>query len=113
MNFPGFIFKFYRMKKIILTIPVLLLSVFLMAQPPKGPAKKGMTFGMKTTADGAVNADDLPALLADKASSDVKVKGKVVEVCKMEGCWVRMQTTNGSMLVKMKDEKFFVPLALN
>lgn len=89
------------------------LAVVLMAQPPKGPAKSGMTFGVKTTAAGAVNADELPALLAGKESADVKVKGKVVEVCKMQGCWVRIETANGPMLVKMKDEKFFVPLALN
>ena len=101
------------MKKILSTIPALFLAVVLMAQPPKGPAKSGMTFGVKTTVEGAVNADELPALLAGKESADVKVKGKVVEVCKMEGCWIRMQTATGTMLVKMKDHAFTVPLAMN
>ena len=101
------------MKKILFTIPALFLAVVLMAQPPKGPAKTGMTFGVKISAEGAVNADELPALLATKESADVKVKGKVVEVCKMQGCWVRIETINGPILVKMKDENFFVPLALN
>ena len=84
-----------------------------MAQPPKGPARAGMTFGVKTTGKGTVNTDELPALLAGKESTDVKVKGKVVEVCKAEGCWLRMESANGPMLVKMKDHDFFVPLAMN
>src|SRR6185369_680818 len=44
---------------------------------------------------------------------DVKVKGKVVEVCKAEGCWLKMQTTNGPMMIKMKDHSFAVPLDMN
>jgi hypothetical protein len=39
--------------------------------------------------------------------------GKVTEVCKMEGCWLRMETETGSMLIKMKDHAFLVPLSMN
>ena len=49
------------MKKILAIIPVLFLGFSLLAQPPKGPADKGMTFGEKTTADGAVTSDELAA----------------------------------------------------
>ncbi len=101
------------MKKIVLFIAVVCTAASLMAQPPKGPAKKGMTFGIKTTAAGAVAASELNTVLADKNPADVKVKGKVVEVCKAEGCWIRMETANGPMLIKMKDHSFTVPLALN
>lgn len=101
------------MKKIALFIAILATGITLMAQPPKGPAKKGMTFGVKTAEAGAVTPDQLPALLEGKQSADVKVKGKVVEVCKAEGCWIRMETPAGPMLVKMKDHAFTVPLALN
>ena len=52
-------------------------------------------------------------MLADKTTADVKVKGKVVEVCKAEGCWIRMETASGPMLIKMKDHAFMVPLAMN
>jgi hypothetical protein len=96
---------------------LLLVALFaftsVMAQPPKGPAKKGMTFGAKTFASGAITPDELPALLEGKTTADVKIKGKVVEVCKAEGCWLRMQTPSGNMLIKMKDHAFFVPLAMN
>ncbi len=101
------------MKKSIVFATALLLSTTLMAQPPKGPAKKGMGFGATTTVAGAVAPDALPALLEGKQATDVKVKGKVVEVCKAEGCWLRMQTPAGNMLIKMKDHAFMVPLAMN
>lgn len=101
------------MKKLFFLIPVLLLAFSMKAQPPKGPADKGMTFGAKTTIDGAVNADELTNILGDKSAAEVKIKGKVVEVCKMEGCWLKMQTTNGPMMIKMKDHSFLVPLTMN
>ena len=101
------------MKKTILFVLVLITGITVMAQPPKGPAKKGMTFGVKTSAAGAVTPDQLPGLLEGKETADVKVKGRVVEVCKAEGCWIRMETPAGPMLVKMKDHSFTVPLALN
>lgn len=101
------------MKKILAIIPVLFLGFSLLAQPPKGPADKGMTFGEKTTADGAVTSDELAAKLKGTAPADVKVTGVVTEVCKAEGCWLRMKTTNGTMLIKMKDHAFLVPLSMN
>lgn len=101
------------MKKIALLVAAAVTALSLTAQPPKVPAKKGTNFGNKTAAAGAVTADELPALLEGKQSADVKVKGKVVEVCKAEGCWIRMQTASGPMMIKMKDHAFMVPLALN
>ena len=68
------------MKKMILTIPALLIGICLLAQPPKGPADKGMTFGEKTTADGAVSANELAAKLKGTEAAEVKVTGKVVEM---------------------------------
>ena len=44
---------------------------------------------------------------------EVTVKGVVVEVCTKEGCWIKIKSPNGNMLVKMKDHAFLVPLALN
>jgi Domain of unknown function (DUF4920) len=101
------------MKKLLFLFTIVMSSISLMAQPPKGPAKKGMTFGIKTTADGAVAANELTNVMAEKTTADVKVKGTVTEVCKAEGCWIRMQTASGTMLIKMKDHSFTVPLALN
>jgi hypothetical protein len=101
------------MKKLTLFLLASCCCFCMMAQPPKGPANKGMSFGEKTTAEGAVNPDQLPLVLGDKSTAPVKVKGKVAEVCKMEGCWLKMQTASGPMMIRMKDEAFLVPLAMN
>ena len=101
------------MKKLLTLIPALLLGFILMAQPPEGEANTGMAFGEKITADNAIPVNDLVAKLQSTNTIDVKVTGKVVEVCKAEGCWLRMETANGPMMIKMKDHKFLVPLAMN
>lgn len=101
------------MKKIFLFIPALLFGFILTAQPPKGDAKKGMTFGAKTTADGAIPVSDLPGKLNGAEPATVKVTGKVKEVCKAEGCWLKMETAEGAMMIKMKDHSFFVPVSMN
>jgi hypothetical protein len=98
------------MKRLLFLISILFLSVSTMAQPPKGSANKGMEFGLKTSVDGAINVDELTSLLKEKSTADVKIKGKVVEVCKAEGCWIKMETANGPMMIKMKDHSFVVPL---
>jgi len=101
------------MKKILSIISIIFCSFTLMAQPPVTPADKGVSFGEIVTETGAVKATELHVFLAGKEKADVKVEGKVIEVCKAEGCWLRMETASGTMLVKMKDHKFLVPLALN
>lgn len=101
------------MKRSVLFLLSLFLGSVLMAQPPNVPAEKGTSFGNKTTQDGAIQATELHTFLSGKEKAEVKVEGKVSEVCKAEGCWLRMETASGTMLVKMKDHKFLVPLALN
>ena len=101
------------MKKLLLAISLFFWSALILAQPPKGPADKGMTFGAKTNVEGALDANELPKLLADKSTAEVKVKGKVSEVCKMEGCWLKMETANGPMMIKMRNHAFMVPLSMN
>lgn len=105
--------KIIVMKKMILLVNALLLCFVLMAQPPKGLANSGMVFGSKTTAQDALPVNDLPSFLEERSEAPIKVTGKVVEVCKSEGCWIKMETANGPLLIKMKDHSFFVPLSLN
>lgn len=85
----------------------------LHAQPPNVPAEKGTSFGAKTTAENAIEVDQLSAKLAGKKQVDVKIKATVTEVCTKEGCWIKIKGTNGNIMVKMKDHKFLVPLVLN
>jgi hypothetical protein len=98
----------------LITLAFALLSCMsVIAQPPKGEAKKGMIFGEKTTAVGALNVNDFTENVSADKEANVKVKGKVVEVCTQMGCWLKMETAKGNVMVKMKDHTFFVPLDLN
>jgi hypothetical protein len=108
-----FTLKSKKMKKLFLFLPAILSGMLLMAQPPEGDANPGMTFGEKITGDGAIPVNDLASRLQADKSVDVKVTGKVKEVCKAEGCWLKMETADGAMLIKMKDHKFLVPLSMN
>ena len=101
------------MKKLLTLIPALILGFTLLAQPPEGDANTGMTFGKKTTAKGAISVNELASKLTGAEPVEVKVSGKVKEVCKAEGCWLKMETANGDMMIKMKDHAFLVPLSMN
>ena len=83
-----------------------------MAQSPEGPAKKGMTFGAKATSEGTLDINTVAAKVTSAKETELKVKGKVVDVCTEMGCWLKVETANGKMMVKMKDHAFFVPLDL-
>ena len=104
--------KLSIMKKLSCFVVTLFVAFCLQAQPPNIDAVSGMKFGLPVTEANAVKPADLTSLMADTNEATVKVKGKVVEVCKAEGCWLRMETANGSMLIKMKDHKFLVPVSL-
>lgn len=101
------------MRKILSTLFVIASCLSVMAQPPKGEAKKGMTFGKKTTATDALNVNELAGKVSSDKEINLKVRGKVVEVCTEMGCWLKMETANGNVMVKMKDHSFFVPLDIN
>ncbi len=100
------------MKKLLFLIPSLLFAIVLMAQPPQVEATKGMTFGEKLSGEKALTTDEVSTYLQKDRKGDVKVTGIVTEVCKAEGCWVRLKTNEGTMLVKMKDHAFLVPVSL-
>ena len=100
------------MKKIYLLITVFSFLFSANAQPPEGNVEKGMTFGVITTEKDAVDAKDLNSIITSKEPKEIKIKGKVTEVCKAEGCWLRMETASGSMMIRMKDHKFFVPVSM-
>lgn len=102
--------------KALFSIAVLFFAVsFANAQPPSVPADKGTTFGAKTTADNAIGVEQLPAVIQSNngQKTAVKVKGVVTAVCEEMGCWIKIKSTDGDMMVKMKGHSFFVPLALN
>lgn len=106
-------FKLIGMKKIFSFLVVVSFTTLAMAQPPKGPANKGMTFGEATIAEGAISVNELVSTITSEKETSVKVKGKVTDVCTMEGCWIKVQTADGKLMVKIKDHAFVVPTDLN
>jgi hypothetical protein len=101
------------MKKIALSISVLLFSICSQAQPPEGNAAPGDHYGAKVNAKGAVPLAELASKLeSGSTATDAKIKAKILEVCPNKGCWLKLEIPNGEQAtVKMKDYGFFVPLA--
>lgn len=86
------------------------LSFAFYAQPPAGKATPGTIYGAKTTADNAVNANEIPGMLSKKDTITVKVKAVVKDACASKGCWMTLQINDSTQaMVKMKDYAFFVP----
>lgn len=101
------------MKKLTLTLAIILCAYFINAQPPTGKANVGDTYGAKVTEDGAIAISELPALLKGKDTLVVKVKAKAVSSCASKGCWMNLQIDDkNTAFVKMKDYGFFVPTAI-
>ncbi len=103
------------MKKIVLLLALLFTVNLVHAQPPDVPAVSGSTFGEKVTADKAIDVEKLAVIMKMKQQKvhEVKLRGIVTEVCSKEGCWIKIKSPNGQMMVKMKDHGFLVPVALN
>jgi hypothetical protein len=102
------------MKKLFLALLITGTGFLANAQPPAGDASTGDYYGEKTTADGAMNINDVAAKLQGGSPDfeSVKIKAKIVEVCPKKGCWLKLELSNGeTAMVKMKDYGFFVPLA--
>ena len=67
-------------------------------------------FGEKISEDDAVEATSLTPQITGKDSMNVKLKGKIVEVCQKKGCWMKVDLGNNqTMRVSFKDYSFFVP----
>ena len=102
------------MKKIVLTLSVILCSYLMNAQAPAGKAKVGDTYGKKIDETGAIAIAELPALLKTKDTVTVKVKAKALSSCASKGCWMTLQIDEkNEAFVKMKDYVFFVPIAIS
>lgn len=78
-------------------------------QKEKVPAAKDVVYGQVSEEKSPVSVDELSSKLADNTFAG-QIKGKVVEVCKAEGCWIRLQKADGTtMMVRAKDHAFLMP----
>lgn len=75
----------------------------------KVPAAKGVTYGVVNSEQPSATPDELSAKLVNNGYEGL-VKAKVVDVCKAEGCWLKVQRKDGTaMMVRAKDHSFLVP----
>jgi hypothetical protein len=81
-----------------------------MAQPKeKVPAAKGVVYGVLAAENAPTTPDELAAKLVNN-QYDGLLKAKVVDVCKAEGCWIKVQRKDGSaMMVRARDHAFLMP----
>lgn len=80
------------------------------------PSKDGKHFGAIITADDAITYDAVMEKLGDADSLNMKVTGKVHEVCQKKGCWMTLipeQSDAPEMRVTFKDYAFFMPKDLS
>lgn len=100
------------MKKIFFALAFITFSAAVNAQPPKGDANPGDTYGEKVNTENAMPVSELPAALEKKETAAVTIKGVITEVCSKKGCWLTLETPDKTkVFVKMKDYGFFVPVA--
>ena len=102
------------MKKLILC---LLIGISLSAGAQQGdeikPAAKGVVYGAEISGEtDAISTSELQAKMAGGVFEG-RLTGKVTEVCKSMGCWIKLQKEDGStLMVKSKDHAFFMPQEL-
>ena len=95
------------MKKIILSLGFCLIAAFTFAQTEF----KGQKFGEAVTPGDVKPAAKMEAAMGAKTAADMKIEGKVVDVCKKKGCWMTLEMANGEpMRVTFKDYAFFMPM---
>ena len=72
---------------------------------------KGLAvYGDSVKNDNVIDLSAISTAMQDKTKMDMKIRGKVNEVCAKKGCWMVMKLGNGDdMRVTFKDYKIFVP----
>lgn len=99
------------MKKICIMLLGGIFSVTAaLAQQEITPAQPGVTYGKSITPESAIGMGDLQDKLQAGTDFTGKIEGKVVEVCKKKGCFMKLERPGGdAVMVKFKDYGFFMP----
>lgn len=103
------------MKRILLPVVVLALLAACNSKPKTelhapGNFKASAVYGDSVMDNNVIELAALTTAMKGEVKKDLKIRGKVEEVCKKKGCWMMMNLGNGEeMRVTFKDYKFFVP----
>lgn len=97
------------MKKFLFSALILLAVGAAAQEKEKVQAAKGVVYGIVSEEAKPISPDEIKSKLVND-QFDGQVKAKVTEVCKAEGCWIKVQKADGtSMMVRAKDHKFLMP----
>jgi hypothetical protein len=96
------------MKKIILSA-FLCMSLAAQAQKEKTPAAPGVVYGVVAEGQTTVAPEEIKAKSVNDQFQG-QIKATVVEVCKAEGCWIKVARKKGDpIMVRVKDHAFLMP----
>ena len=94
--------------KYLMLFGLVIANFIAFGQDPTSAAK-GVSYGASTSAEGAINVNDIEKNTRNN-KYEGKVTGKVVEVCQEKGCWMKVERANGEkLMVKFKDYGYFMP----
>lgn len=74
-------------------------------------AQNGWTkYGQEFQIENVQTMQSLTKLMADKKEAEVKLEGRISQVCQAEGCWMKLKNDGGEdIFVKFKDHSFVIP----
>jgi hypothetical protein len=102
-------FQNFIMKSSMLILLVILALQVSAQDKEKVQAAKGVVYGTVAEETAAISPDEIQNKLVNDQFQG-QIKGKVVEVCMAEGCWIRLQKKDGSsMMVRARDHAFLMP----
>src|SRR5947207_1236822 len=98
------------MRKLFFVAAFFLFAISVQAQIT--PSASGVVYG-KISEEGQPVAVDKVEQNLKENKFEGQITGKVVEVCRAEGCWLKLEKSDGSsMMVKAKNHSFLVPVDL-
>lgn len=99
------------MKRIILFGIALCFSTGVFAQEEIRSAQIGVEYGAGVKTGTSVNVEELVLTLASDSIYTGRVAGKVIEVCKNKGCFMKIERAGDAepIMVRFQDYGFFMP----
>ena len=88
---------------------ILGIFVLLIACQQEGNKKNGQTFGGEVTMEKAVSLAEVYANPDEFEGKEIRIDGKITQVCQHKGCWLKLSDGNKELIVRFKDYGFFVP----
>lgn len=98
------------MKRIFQLAVLLMLCGMGIVQAQIKPAQAGVNYGKTITAQNAINTEVLNKALLTDSVYNGKITGRVIEVCKKKGCFMKLEQANGApIMVQFTDYAYFMP----